>query len=127
MLGSGRKEGRIPRLFHTAKHILTELDKAEVALSQEQSVAHVCRAISITEQTYYRWNNENGGLKVNQVKRLKEFIGFVRTVRWATACTRNHHAGMHLTHVAAGATTGAGQWLPENTFINMKTKDIVLA
>jgi putative transposase len=35
-------------------------------------VAHVCRALSITEQTYYRWRNEYGGLKVDQIKRLKD-------------------------------------------------------
>jgi len=35
-------------------------------------VAQVCRGLSITEQTYYRWRNEYGGLKVDQAKRLKE-------------------------------------------------------
>lgn len=34
-------------------------------------MAHVCRALSITEQTYYRWRNEYGGLKVDQIKRSK--------------------------------------------------------
>ena len=35
-------------------------------------MAQVCRGLSITEQTYYRWRNEYGGLKVDQAKRLKE-------------------------------------------------------
>ena len=41
-------------------------------MSKGQSVAHVCRALSITEQPYYRWRNEYGGLKVDQIKRLKD-------------------------------------------------------
>jgi hypothetical protein len=43
-----------------------------VALSRGQSAGQTCRALSITEQTYYRWRNEYGGLKGDQVKRLKE-------------------------------------------------------
>jgi putative transposase len=62
----------MPRLRHTVEQILAKLREAEVALSKGQSVAHVCRALSITEQTYYRWRNEYGGLKVDQVKRLKD-------------------------------------------------------
>jgi len=62
----------MPRLRHTVEQILAKLREAEVALSKGQSVAHVCRALGITEQTYYRWRNEYGGLKVDQVKRLKD-------------------------------------------------------
>jgi putative transposase len=62
----------MPPLRHTVEQILAKLREAEVALSKGQSVAHVCRALSITEQTYYRWRNEYGGLKVDQVKRLKD-------------------------------------------------------
>jgi putative transposase len=72
MLGSGRKEGRVPRLRRTAEQILAELRDAEVALTKGQCVPHVCRALSITEQTYYRWRNEFGGLKVDFIKRLKD-------------------------------------------------------
>jgi len=62
----------MPRLRHTVEQILAKLREAEVALSRGQSVGQACRALSITEQTYYRWRNEYGGLKVDQVKRLKE-------------------------------------------------------
>jgi transposase-like protein len=62
----------MPRLRHTVEQILGKLREAEVALSKGQPVAQVCRTLSITEQTYYRWRNEYGGLKVDQVKRLKE-------------------------------------------------------
>lgn len=44
----------MPRLRHTVEQILAKLYEAEVALSKGLSVAHVCRALSITEQTYYR-------------------------------------------------------------------------
>jgi len=62
----------MPRIKYTVEHIITKLREAEVALSKGQSVAHVCRVLSITDQTYYRWHNEYGGLKVDQVKRLKD-------------------------------------------------------
>jgi putative transposase len=72
MLGSGRKEGVMPRIKHTVEQIIIKLREAEVALSKGQSVVQVCRTLGITEQTYYRWRNEYGGLKIDQVKRLKE-------------------------------------------------------
>ncbi len=62
----------MPRLRHTVEQILAKLREAEVALTKGQSVAHVCRALSITEQPYYRWRNEYGGLKVDQIKRSKD-------------------------------------------------------
>ncbi len=62
----------MPRLRHTVEQILAKLREAEVALSKGQSVAQVCRSLGITEQTYYRWRNEYGGLKVDQARRLKE-------------------------------------------------------
>ena len=62
----------MPRLRHTVEQILAKLREAEVALSKGQPIAQVCRSVGITEQTYYRWRNEYGGLKVDQAKRLKE-------------------------------------------------------
>ena len=43
-----------------------------MGLAQGQTVAQVCKAIGVTEQTFYRWRNEYGGLKLDQVKRLKQ-------------------------------------------------------
>ena len=57
---------------HTVEQIIGKLREAEVRLSQGETVGHVSRSLSITEQTYYRWRKEYGGLKVNQAKRLKE-------------------------------------------------------
>ena len=62
----------MPRVRHTVEQILATLREAEVAMSRGQSVAHVCRALSLTEHTYSRWRNEYGGLKVDQIKRLND-------------------------------------------------------
>ena len=56
---------------HTAEQIIGKLREAEVLLAQGQTVAQVSRALAITEQTYYRWRAEYGGLKLDQAKRLK--------------------------------------------------------
>ena len=56
----------------SAEQIVNKLRQAEVLLSQGQSVAQACKAIGITEQTYYRWRKEYGGLKTDQAKRLNE-------------------------------------------------------
>jgi putative transposase len=56
----------------SAEQIVNKLRHVEVALSQGQTVAQACKAIGITEQTYYRWRKEYGGLKTDQAKRLKE-------------------------------------------------------
>jgi len=57
---------------HTPEQIIAKLREAEVALSQGAKVPEVCRKLGVTEQTYYRWRTEFGGLKVEQAKRLKE-------------------------------------------------------
>ena len=52
--------------------IIGMLREAEVALAQGMTVGQVCRQISISEQTYYRWRKQYGGLKISQAKRLKD-------------------------------------------------------
>jgi transposase-like protein len=47
------------------------LRKADIELSRGQKVGKVCREVGITEQTYYRWRREFGGMKASQAKRLK--------------------------------------------------------
>jgi len=54
------------------EQIITNLREAEVLLAKEQTVGAVCRKLGISEQTYYRWRREYGGLNVDQAKRLKE-------------------------------------------------------
>jgi len=48
------------------------LREAEIALSQGLTVGQICRQLSISEQSYYRWHKQYGGLKVSQVKRIKD-------------------------------------------------------
>jgi len=52
--------------------IITKLREAEVRISRGETVAQACKAIEVTEQTYYRWRKQYGGLKSDQAKRLKE-------------------------------------------------------
>ena len=51
---------------------MAKLRQAEVLVAQGKPVAEAVRAIGVTEPTYYRWRTEFGGLKLDQVKRLKE-------------------------------------------------------
>ena len=62
----------MPRKIHTVEHIIGDLREAKVALAKGQTVAQVCWALGMTEQTYYRWRSEDDGLKVDQAKWLKE-------------------------------------------------------
>jgi transposase-like protein len=57
---------------HTPEEILAKLRQVEVLIGQGKTVADGVRAIGVTEPTYYRWRTEFGGLKLDQVKRLKE-------------------------------------------------------
>lgn len=54
------------------EQIINKLREAEVLLSRGQSVAQVCRHLGVSEQSYYRWRREYGGLKLDQAKRLKQ-------------------------------------------------------
>jgi transposase-like protein len=56
----------------SVEQIINNLREAEVLLAQGQTVGEVCRRIGVSEQSYYRWRREYGGLKLNQAKRLKE-------------------------------------------------------
>ena len=60
------------RKLYTAEMIIGLLREADVKLSQGRNVDQVSRDMGITEQTYYRWRKEYGGMKTVQVKRLKE-------------------------------------------------------
>ena len=60
------------RKRYTAEQIIKKLREAEVLQAQGQTVEQVVRQLGVTNQTYYRWRKEYGGLKVDQAKRLKE-------------------------------------------------------
>ena len=61
----------MPRKRHHPEEIVAKLRQVDVLTSQGQSVADAVRSIGVTEVTYYRWRREYGGLKSDQVKRLK--------------------------------------------------------
>lgn len=56
----------------TSEQIITKLREAEVLLSQGATVGEVTRKLEISEQTFYRWRKDYGGMRVDQAKRLKE-------------------------------------------------------
>ena len=60
------------RKRHTPEQIITAVREAEVGLARGKSVKLISRELGITEQTYYRWRREYGGMKVSQARRLKE-------------------------------------------------------
>jgi putative transposase len=60
------------RKRHKPEEIVAKLRQVDVLTSQGRSVAEAVRTIGVTEVTYYRWRQEYGGLKSDQVKRLKE-------------------------------------------------------
>ena len=62
----------MPRKRYTPEQIINSLREAEVLISQGNTAAQAARHLGITEQTYYRWRKEYGGMRINQAKRLKE-------------------------------------------------------
>ena len=61
----------MPRKRHKPEEIIAKLRQVDGLTSQGQSVSDAIRSIGVTEVTYYRWRQEFGGLKSDQVKRLK--------------------------------------------------------
>lgn len=59
------------RKTFTPEQIIFKLREVEVLVGQGESIAMACRKIAVTEQTYYRWRREYGGMGTEQVKRLK--------------------------------------------------------
>jgi putative transposase len=57
---------------YTPEQIINKLREAEILLSQGNSIIEASRKIGVTEQTYYRWRKEYGGLRVEQARKLKE-------------------------------------------------------
>jgi len=57
---------------HTPEQIIQKLRQVEVLVAEGATIADAVRQIEVTEQTYYRWRNEYGGMRTDQAKRLKE-------------------------------------------------------
>jgi putative transposase len=62
----------MPRKRHKPEEMVAKLRQVDVLVAQGQSVADAVRSIGVTEVTYDRWRQEYGGLKADQVRRLKE-------------------------------------------------------
>ncbi len=60
------------RKRYTPETIIRKLREAEVLQGQGRTIAEVVKQLGVTEQTYYRWRKEYGGMRVDQAKRLKE-------------------------------------------------------
>lgn len=67
------------------EEIVAKLRQVDVLVSQGRTVADAVRLIGVTEVTYYRWRKEFGGLKVDQVKRLKDLETENQRLRKAVA------------------------------------------
>ena len=62
----------MPRKRHSPEEIIAKLRQVDVLAAQGTPIAEAVRQIGVTEVTYYRWRQEYGGLKLDQLKRLKE-------------------------------------------------------
>lgn len=60
------------RKRHTAEQIVTQLRVAEVEIAKGQTIGQACKKLGVSEQTYYKWRREYGGMRTDQAKRLKE-------------------------------------------------------
>ncbi len=64
----------MPKKRYTPEEIVAKLRQVDVMVSQGQNIADAIRQIGVSEVTYYRWRQEYGGLKTDQVKRLKAAV-----------------------------------------------------
>ena len=73
MLWAGRLDKNMAtRKRHSPEQVVRKLATADRMLGEGKDVADVCRELAISEQTYYRWRNQFGGLKADDAKRLKD-------------------------------------------------------
>ena len=57
---------------HSTEQIIRKLREAEIELAKGRSIREVCKQLGVTDQTYYRWRKEYGGIRTDQARRLKE-------------------------------------------------------
>ena len=67
-----KKVEEMAKRKHTAEEIINKLREAEVVIASGSTVAEASRRIGVSEQTFYRWRAEYGGLRVDQARRLKQ-------------------------------------------------------
>jgi putative transposase len=79
------EDGQMSRKRHKPEEIVAKLRQVDVLVSQGRAVADAIRSIGVTEVTYYRWRQEYGGLKSDQVRRMKELETENQRLRKAVA------------------------------------------
>jgi putative transposase len=72
MASGQREDEKMPKKIHGPEEVVAKLRQVDVLVSQGQTAADAIRSIGLSEVTYYRWRKEFGGLKADQVKRLKD-------------------------------------------------------
>ncbi len=75
----------MPRKRFSVEQIINHLREADVLLAQGRTIGEVSRQLGVSEQTYYRWRKEYGGLKADQAKRLKDLEAENARLRRAVA------------------------------------------
>ena len=62
----------MPKARFTTEEIIHKLREADVLIGQGKTVAEACKALGVTDKTYFRWRKSHGGLRIDQAKRMKE-------------------------------------------------------
>ena len=62
----------MPQRRYKPEQIINKLREAELELSKGNNIGRICRKLGVTEQTYYRWRKQYGGMKIEQARRFKE-------------------------------------------------------
>lgn len=62
----------MPKARLTTEEIIHKLREADVLIGQGKTVAEACKALGVTDKTYFRWRKSHGGLRIDQAKRMKE-------------------------------------------------------
>ena len=91
------------RKRHTPEQVVRKLTRADRVLAEGQEVPDVCRELQVSEQTYYRWRNQFGGLKANDAKRLKDLERENATLKRLLADAEMEKAALKLREIARGS------------------------
>ncbi len=84
----------MPSKKHKPEEIIGKLREVEIVLGQGGTAAEACRRIAVSEQTYYRWRKEYGGLKTDQARRMKDLEKEnLRLRRASCRCPSGEYAG----------------------------------
>jgi transposase-like protein len=60
------------RIRHSPEQIIRKLREADAELASGKAIAEVCKALGVAEATYHRWRNQYGGMKADEMRRLKD-------------------------------------------------------